>query len=65
MHTKDIPWMCNEVRYFILKRDRCFNRFKRTLSAQDPLIFTLPVEKQTGLSGMLKTLSIKDCRLSK
>ena len=54
MHTKDKPWMCNEVRYFIRKRDRCFKRFKRTLSTQDQLIFTLPVEKQTGLSGMLK-----------
>ena len=31
--------MCNEVRYFIRKRDRCFKRFKRTLSAQDQLNF--------------------------
>ena len=27
--------MCNEVRYLIRKRDRCFKRFKRNLSAQD------------------------------
>ena len=39
IHTKDKPWMCNEVRYFIRKRDRCFKRFKRTLSAQDQLNF--------------------------
>ena len=39
IHTKDKPWMCNEVRYFIRKRDRCFKRFKRTLSAQDQMNF--------------------------
>ena len=39
IHTKDKPWMCNEVRYFIRKRDRCFKRFKKTLSAQDQLNF--------------------------
>ena len=31
--------MCNEGRYFIRKRDRCFKRVKRTLSAQDKLFF--------------------------
>ncbi|MEW8091294.1 MAG: endonuclease/exonuclease/phosphatase family protein, partial [Candidatus Thiodiazotropha endolucinida] len=39
VRTKDKPWMCNEVRYFFRRRDRCFKRYKRTLSAQDKLYF--------------------------
>ena len=39
IHTKDKPWMCNEVRYFIRKEGRCFKRFQRTLSAQDQFNF--------------------------
>ena len=31
--------MCNEVRYFFRRRDRCFKRYKRTLSAQDKFYF--------------------------
>ena len=35
------PWMCNEGRFFLRKRDRCFKRFKRTLSTQDKFNFYL------------------------
>ena len=41
IRTKDRPWMCNEVRLFLRKRDRLFKRYKRTLSAQDKFNFYL------------------------
>ena len=41
IRTKDKPWMCNEVRFFLRKRDHCFKRFKRTLSTQDKFNFYL------------------------
>ena len=39
IHTEDKPWMCNKVRLFLRKLDRCFKRYKRHLSSQDKLIF--------------------------
>ena len=41
IRTKDRPWLCNEVRVFLRKRDRLFKRYKRTLSAQDKFNFYL------------------------
>ena len=41
IRTKDKPWMCNEVRYLLRKRDRCFKKYKRTLSEQDKFYFYL------------------------
>ena len=41
IRTKDKPWMCNEVRYILRKRDRCFRKYKRTLSEQDRFYFYL------------------------
>ena len=41
IRTKDRPWMCNEVRLFLRKRDRLFKRYKRTRSAQDKFNFYL------------------------
>ena len=41
IRTKDKPWMYNEVRYLLRKRDRCFKKHKRTLSEQDKFRFYL------------------------
>ena len=41
IRSKDKPWMCNEVRFFLRKTDRCFKGFKRTLSTQDKFNFYL------------------------
>ena len=51
IRTKDRPWMCNEVRLFLRKRDRLFKRYKRTRSAQDKF----NDKKQTGLFEMQKS----------
>ena len=39
IRTKDRPWIRNEVRVCLRKRDRLFKRYKRTLSAQDKFNF--------------------------
>ena len=41
IRTKDKAWICNQVRYLLRKRDRCFRKYKRTLSEQDKLYFYL------------------------
>ena len=41
IRTKNKPWMCNEVRYLLRKRVRCFKKYKRTLSEQDKFYFYL------------------------
>ena len=59
IRTKDKPWMCNEVRYLLRKRDRCFRKYKRTLSEQDKFYFYLACRevnraKRNAKKGLIK-----------
>ena len=45
IRTKNKPWMCNEVRYLLRKRNRYFRKYKCTLSEQDKFYFYLAHRK--------------------